>query len=206
MQPLAAKTPVRGSVSNSRTANLTEIANANVASSTVPKMGKPTLTGGIKQISLSWSHPQGVTGLEAYRIRYKKKGTSTWTFADAKAKTGNQNFEGHLTSAAIPAYEDYTMKDDTTYQVEIRAGKWNGGYGGWCAWSDTVETKTLVPLKAPGKPEVIPFVVPNAGTYNTYFLVKWTLAGRNPTHDYQIDGGPGSGDDGYPTDQRKGSS
>ena len=144
MQPLAAKTPVRGSVSNSRTANLTEIANANAAaSSTVPKMGNPTLTGGVKQISLSWSHPQGVTDLQAYRVRYKKKGASTWTFADAKAETGNQNFEGHLTSAAIPAHENYTMEDDTTYQVQIRAGKWNGGYGGWGAWSDTVETKTL---------------------------------------------------------------
>ena len=109
----------------------------------VPKMATPTLTGGERQISLTWSHPQGVTGLQAYRIRYREKGQSAWTYADAKADDGEQNFEGHVTSATIPANETFAMKTGTTYQVEIRAGKWDGGYDGWGAWSDTAEATTV---------------------------------------------------------------
>ena len=111
----------------------------------VPKMAAPTLTGGTRQISMSWSHPDGVSGLQAYRIRYREKGETTWTFADAKSDDGNQNFETHLTSATLPAYETFTMKDGTTYEVQIRAGKWNEGYPGWGAWSDTAEATTLGP-------------------------------------------------------------
>ena len=109
---------------------------------TVPKMGTPTLTGGNKRISVSWTHPTGVTGLQAYRIRYRKKGTSTWTYADARSDNGHQNYYAHQTSATLPAHEDFTMQDGTTYQVEIRAGKWNDGYSGWGAWSDTAEALT----------------------------------------------------------------
>ena len=108
----------------------------------VPKMAAPTLTGGERQISLTWSYPQGVTGLQAYRIRYREKGRSAWNYADAKADDGEQNFEGHITSATIPAHETFTMKDSTTYQVGIRAGKWDGDYDGWGEWSDTAEATT----------------------------------------------------------------
>ena len=111
----------------------------------VPKMAAPTLTGGTRQISMSWSHPDGVSGLQAYRIRYREKGETTWTFADAKSDDGNQNFETHLTSATLPAHETFTMKDGTTYEVQIRAGKWSEGYPGWGAWSDTAEATTLGP-------------------------------------------------------------
>ena len=108
----------------------------------VPKMAAPTLTGGERQISLTWSYPQGVTGLQAYRIRYREKGRSAWNYADAKADDGEQNFEGHITSATIPAHETFTMKDSTTYQVGIRAGKWDGDYDGWGEWSNTAEATT----------------------------------------------------------------
>ncbi len=110
---------------------------------TVPQMAAPTLTGGERQVSLTWSHPQGVTGLQAYRIRYREKGQGTWTFADAKADDGEQNFEGHVTSATIPAHETFAMKDGTTYETQIRAGKWNAGYDGWGAWSPIAEATTL---------------------------------------------------------------
>ena len=129
------------------------------AASTVPQMATPTLTGGAKQISLSWSHPVGVSGLQAYRVRYREKGQTDWTYADAKADSGEQNFDAHLTSATLPAHETFTMKDATTYQVQIRGGKWSDGYGGWGAWSDTAEAATNPP--AP---------------YFNYWNVHWTTA------------------------------
>ena len=117
---------------------------STLAALAVPKMATPTLSGGTRRISMTWSHPQGVTGLQAYRIRYREKGTTNWTFADAKPDNGEQNFEGQVTSATIPANETFTMKDNTTYQVQIRAGKWSEGYPGWGAWSDTAEATTFI--------------------------------------------------------------
>ena len=118
---------------------------STLAQTTVPKMATPTLTGGAKQISLSWSYPQGVPGLQAYRVRYREKGQTGWTYADARSDSGEQNFYGHETGATIPAHETFTMKDSTTYQVQVRAGKWDGGYDGWGAWSDTAEAATNPP-------------------------------------------------------------
>ena len=108
----------------------------------VPKANTPTLAGGDKQISLSWTHAPGSPELHSYRIRYREKGTSTWTYADARDEPDNQNFYGYETSATIPAYEDFTMKDSTTYEVELRAGRWDDTWGGWGPWSDTAETNT----------------------------------------------------------------
>ena len=109
----------------------------------VPKANTPTLTGGDKQISLSWTHaPGSPPDLHSYRIRYREKGTSSWTFADARAEPDNQNFYGYETSATIPAYEDFTMKDSTTYEVQLRAGRWDSNWDGWGEWSDTAETNT----------------------------------------------------------------
>ena len=114
-------------------------------------LAAPTLSapdaGTARQISLSWSHPTGVSGLGAYRVRYREKGQDTWTYADASSNSGEQNYAGSATSATIPANESFTMKDNTIYEVEVRAGKWNGGYDGWGAWTDTAEATTL-----PGKP------------------------------------------------------
>ena len=115
---------------------------STLAQTTVPKMATPTLTGGNKRISLSWSYPQGVPGLQAYRVRYREKGQTDWTYADARSDSGEQNFYGHETGATIPAHETFTMKDSTTYQVQVRAGKWDGNYTGWGAWSDTAEAAT----------------------------------------------------------------
>ena len=115
---------------------------STLAQTTVPKMATPTLTSGNKRISLSWSYPQGVPGLQAYRVRYREKGQTDWTYADARSDSGEQNFYGHETGATIPAHETFTMKDSTTYEVQVRAGKWDGGYDGWGAWSDTAEAAT----------------------------------------------------------------
>ena len=132
---------------------------STLAQTTVPKMATPTLTSGNKRISLSWSYPQGVPGLQAYRVRYREKGQTDWTYADARSDSGEQNFYGHETGATIPAHETFTMKDSTTYQVQVRAGKWDGGYDGWGAWSDTAEAATDPP--AP---------------YFTYWNIEWTGA------------------------------
>ena len=48
----------------------------------------------------------------------------------------------------------------------------------------------VVPGK-PGKPEVIPFVTGN-GTFNAYFLVKWTPSNPKPNNKYHIQGGEAS--------------
>ena len=112
------------------------------AQNTTPKADAPTLTGGDRQITLSWSNPSGLTGV-SNRIRYREKGTTNWTYADASSAPNHQNF-GHVTSATIPAHESFTMKDDTTYQVQLRHGKW-GNYSGWGEWSDTAEGDTNPP-------------------------------------------------------------
>ena len=108
-----------------------------------PKAKAPTLVGGKRQIALNWQHPAGDVIFEAYRVRYREKGAGTWTYADARALSGNQNFWGYETSATIPAHESFEMKDGTTYEVQLRAGKWNDGYPGWGEWSEVTETKTL---------------------------------------------------------------
>ncbi len=116
-----------------------------------PTLSAPDASANARRISLSWSHPAGVSGLGAYRIRYREKGQDTWTYADANSNSGEQNFAGSATSATIPAHESFTMKDNTIYEVEVRAGKWNGGYGGWGTWTDTAEALTLP--GQPAKPE-----------------------------------------------------
>ena len=110
-----------------------------------PKASLPALTGGNKQVMVTWTNPTGIT-LQANRIRYRKKGTSVWTHADASPTSGNQNFGGYITSATLPANESFTMEDGVTYQFQLRHGKWNGGYGGWGAWSDTAEVQTTAQL------------------------------------------------------------
>ena len=97
----------------------------------VPKANTPTLTGGNQQISLSWTHATGSPDLHSYRIRYREKGTSSWNFADASSQSGNQNYGGHVTSATIPDHETFTMKDSTTYEVGLRAGRWDSNWNGW---------------------------------------------------------------------------
>ena len=115
-------------------------------------LAAPTLSvqdaGTARQISLGWSHPSEVSGIQAYRVRYREKGQDTWTYADAKSDSGEQNFAGGATSATIPANESFTMKDNTIYEVQLRAGKWNGGYSGWGTWTATAEATTL-----PGQPD-----------------------------------------------------
>ena len=131
---------------------------------------QPTLTGGTGRITVSWTNPAGVR-LQANRIRYRKKGTSAWTYADASPTSGNQNFAGGATSATVPAYETAShFGDGTTWQVQLRHGKWNEGYGGWGAWSSTAEatTTTFVP-PAPSRP---------VGTRgNTKVSLTWTSGG-----------------------------
>ena len=78
---------------------------------TVPKMATPKLSSGNKRIILSWTYPQGVPGLQAYRVRYREKAQTGWTYADARSDSGEQNFYGHETGATIPAHEIFTMKD-----------------------------------------------------------------------------------------------
>ena len=103
-----------------------------------PKANTPTLTPGIRQIALTWTHPAQIT-FENYGIRYRAKGTSTWTDADASATTGRQDYAGSATSATIPGHESFTMKHAVTYEVQLRAKKSDGGYSGWGAWSNTAE-------------------------------------------------------------------
>ena len=110
--------------------------------SPLPKASISTLTGGDKKIFITWTNPTGIS-LQGNRIRYRAKGTSTWTYADANSDSGNQNFGGQVTTATIPANESFTMEDRTTYQVQLRHGKWNGGYSGWGEWSNTVEAETI---------------------------------------------------------------
>ena len=84
----------------------------------------------------------GCPDLHSYRIRYRKKGTSSWNFADASSQSGNQNYGGHITSATIPDQETFTMEDSTTYEVGLRAGRWDNAWNGWGEWSDTTEANT----------------------------------------------------------------
>ena len=120
-----------------------DIAEATtITTGETPKANTPTLSGGDQQISVSWSNPIGIV-LEANSIRYRKKGTSTWTYADTNASlSGNQHFEGQVSSATIPANETFTMEDGTTYEVQLRHGKWNDDYDGWGEWSDMAEATT----------------------------------------------------------------
>ena len=123
---------------------------------TMPKMGDPELSGGVKRIAVSWSHPSGISGnIGAYRLQYRKSGDENWTAADASADSGEQNFAGTVSFTTIPAFEGGDLDDSTTYQVRMRVGKWDGGYDGWGEWSDIVEADTLgtVTLTAGGVTE-----------------------------------------------------
>ena len=60
-------------------------------------------------------------------------------------------------------------------------------------------------MRKPTKPEVIPFVVPNAGTPIT--PTSWSSGhcqAVNPKHGYEINGGGGSADNGYARDATEG--
>ena len=111
-----------------------------------------TLTGGTRRLTASWTHPlPSTTGL-TFRVRYRKAGTSAWTFVDASSNSGKQNFGNATTSATIPGHEGGTLDDNANYEVGIRGGKWNQGFSGWGPWSGT-KTKPTLP-GAPTKPTV----------------------------------------------------
>ena len=141
--------------------------------------------------TLSWTAPSG--GPTDYDYQYRQHPGGTWTEYDAD-KTSTA-----LTKTITG------LTNNKTYRFRVRAGN-NDGDGKWTGNPPSVphpEVK-IWPLEQPSKPEVIPFVVPNAGTYNTYSLVKWTLAGRNPKHGYEINTMGGPADNGYATDATEG--
>ena len=103
-----------------------------------------TVTGGNRQLDASWTDPlAGLPEPEAYRLRYRKTGSSSWTYVDASSSTGHQNFGPSVKSTTVPGFEGGTLEAGATYEVEVRAGKWNDGYSGWGLWSATKSVLTL---------------------------------------------------------------
>ena len=110
------------------------------------------------QMSVTWTHPLPGTGGLTFRVRYRKAGTGNWNYADANSSSGHQNFGNNATSTAVPGFEGGTLDENTNYEVQIRAGKWNQGFSGWGPWSSTKSAPTL-----PGAPTQPTLSVTNLG-------------------------------------------
>ena len=117
-----------------------------------------SVTGGTRQLTATWVHPLPGTGGLTFRVRYRKAGTSTWSYADASSDSGHQNFPNTATSTTIPGHEGGTLDDNASYEVSVRAGKWNQGYSGWGPWSGTESAPTV-----PGAPTKPTLTVANLG-------------------------------------------
>ena len=93
----------------------------------VPKtMSIKSATGAKKKITVKWSKTSGsVTG---YQIRYRVKGSSSWTTKTVSSSTTSKTLTG--------------LKSGKTYQVQIRAYKTVNGTKYYGSWSSTKTVKT----------------------------------------------------------------
>ena len=148
-----------------------------------------SLAGGARQLTATWTHPLPGTGL-TFRARYRKAGTSSWTYVDASSNSGHQNFGNSATSTTIPGYEGGTLDDNADYEVEIRAGKWNQGYSGWGPWSGTKSAPTL-----PGAPTKPTLTVANLGSGKLQLASTVTGAAKLTGWKYKKRAGHGNYDD-----------